>query len=159
MRYAASLYSLLNCLSMSKSRFVGGRGRIRTSFIFPFPFFPKDIFFNLFPMISAPSGEPRPCGGLSPPSSQSLRRVTLQALFYVIGFLRLSVIIFFLVSLFAPQQPLTAWLIFLVKVNIRGFRLCVWSTVRPEYSAKTFIQPLYILFSPTNVQQSSLIYT
>lgn len=70
-----------------------------------------------------------------------------------------SVIIFFLVSLFAPQQPLTQPLIFLVKVNIRGFRLCVWSTVRPECPAKTFIPPLYILSSPTNVQQSSLIYT
>lgn len=63
--YAASLYSLSNCLSLSKSRFVGGRGRIRTSFIL-------SNMHQSSVVIRASPIAPLPCAGLSRLSSQSL---------------------------------------------------------------------------------------
>lgn len=61
--YAASLYSLSNCLSVSKSRFVGGRGRIRTSFILS-NMHQSSVVFRASPIA------PLPFAGLSRLSSQ-----------------------------------------------------------------------------------------
>lgn len=103
--YAASLYSLSNCLSLSKSRFVGGRGRIRTSFIL-------SNMHQSSVVIRASPIAPLPYAGLSRLSSQEPQ----SALWF-------SLIMFISFNLFSLLRTLT---------HSGAFGCMWWSTVHPR---------------------------